>query len=345
MKKTHILCPMLVATSTLAVPLNTTREDSFVNHLTASARFGMNIGVKFGPRVTADGGLYNFIDGYVLENAGGNYNPDDPSRPVTQYFGYDNYPRQVDINNSNLLLTQAAGGGGSPAHAMDDCPQAGAEISYTHELGQIGEKGRYGFEVALNFMNLCLSDNSSVSGTGQQTPFGIASSPNTFSQQDVGYGGRYELVQGDVVPLVYATPGISSPVNFTIAGRHQFDADIWGLRVGPYLSHPLGKHVEVNLVGGFAAVLVDASASWEEAVTIGTGAADPARSGSGGGCDVLWGYYVGLNLSWHISKRWDLNAGVQFQDVGIYNQNVGSRAVELDMSQALFVTVGVSYKF
>jgi hypothetical protein len=75
------------------------------------------------------------------------------------------------------------------------------------------------------------------------------------------------------------------------------------------------------------------------------GVTDPTHSGSGSNTELMWGYYVGANVSWHINERWDLNAGVQFQDLGTLSQTVGNRQVELDMSEVVYLTVGISYKF
>ena len=346
--KTHIVWPVLVATSTMAVPLNKPVEDSFVNRLTLNARFGLNIGAKFGARTTPEGGLYNYVDGYVLTDSTGNANPTDGSEipgPLTQYWGYNNSPRQV-VGNT-IVLTRSAAGSDLLSHKFDDDPRLGAELVYSRELGK-HDKWTYGFEVGIGYMNLCLRDNSSYTGTGTQDafPFFAGTTPpeaGTVAHPDA-YQGAFNLAQ-QAGFVIGAVPVSSIPgQQVSIAGRHQFDADIWGLRVGPYLSHPLGKHAEINLVGGFAAALINAHTEWSETSTIG-GVTDPAQAGRGHNCDVLWGYYIGANVSWHLNKRWDLNAGVQFQDLGVYRQTTGNRVAEIDMSAAIYVTVGIAYKF
>jgi hypothetical protein len=60
---------------------------------------------------------------------------------------------------------------------------------------------------------------------------------------------------------------------------------------------------------------------------------------------VLWGGYVAANLSYQISRRWSAFAGVQWQDVGQYSQNLGGKRAEVDMSSSFFMTLGVSYSF
>jgi len=40
-----------------------------------------------------------------------------------------------------------------------------------------------------------------------------------------------------------------------------------------------------------------------------------------------------------------LEAGVQFQDLGLYNHNFGGTSVELDLSKSIFLHAGVSFSF
>jgi hypothetical protein len=40
-----------------------------------------------------------------------------------------------------------------------------------------------------------------------------------------------------------------------------------------------------------------------------------------------------------------VEAGVQFQDLGLYDHNFGGRSVELDLSKSIFLHAGVSFSF
>ncbi len=89
---------------------------------------------------------------------------------------------------------------------------------------------------------------------------------------------------------------------------------------------------------------MDADASWSQTLTV-NGVKDPTYSGRAKDCDVLWGWYVGGNVTWHIDRRWDVTGGVQYQDLGVYRQNVGVRQAELDLGQSIFVSIRVSWRF
>jgi hypothetical protein len=59
----------------------------------------------------------------------------------------------------------------------------------------------------------------------------------------------------------------------------------------------------------------------------------------------MWGYYVGLDATYKFNNRWGADVGVQFQDLGIYSHNFGGRTAQLDLSQSIFIQVGISYSF
>ena len=348
-KKLNVVWPVLLASTTLAAPpvyqISDPEGDSFLNHVTLSGRFGFNIKAQINARTTADGGLYNYLDGYVLTDSTGNANPTDGSEiagPITQYWGYDNSARQVSGNT--VLLTRAAAGADLLNSKDDENPRLGIELGYDRQLGGQG-KWTLGLEAGLSFMNICLRDGG-FNGTGVQDAFPFFAGTTPPVAPTAGgdpYQGRYSPAQ-QAGFVIGATPISSTVVPLTIAGQHQFEADIWGLRVGPYLSHPLGKHADIRFSGGLAAGLVYGQGNWSETVSV-NGVSDPTHSGSGSDSDVLWGYYVGANVSWHLSKHWDANAGVQFQDLGTYRQDLGTRQAQIDLGQAVYVTVGLSYKF
>src|SRR5437773_238911 len=101
MKTSHLIWPVLVASSALTLPAGAGADDSFLYHLTFSARFGLNIHARFGPRVTPDGALYNYLDGYVLRDINDDFDPytqvpgaHTVPGGTTSYWGYDNSGRQ-----------------------------------------------------------------------------------------------------------------------------------------------------------------------------------------------------------------------------------------------------------
>jgi hypothetical protein len=359
MKKSTILWQALLATSSFVIPSGDNQAgDSFLNDLTFSGMVGLNIDAKYGPRVNASGGDYNYLDGYVLPDSSGGANPNPGSTypTITHYWGYDNSARQVNdstdpnysanfnpaLPNQSILFTQSAGGN-LGSRAFDNDPRLGLELSFDRELGEHG-KWTYGVEAALNYMHLCLHEDGTSTGQGSQVAYPYFF-PSVVNSPPLVYQGTPSVQSGSPNFEIGNVPNpIAGTVPVSVTENDQLDADIWGFRLGPYLQHPLGQRGMIRFSGGLAAVLVDASGSWMQQLTV-NGIPDPAASGSGSGTDVLWGYYVGATASYDLSKRWAVNAGVKFQDTGTYKENFGGRLAEIDLSQSVYITVGVSFKF
>jgi hypothetical protein len=99
---------------------------------------------------------------------------------------------------------------------------------------------------------------------------------------------------------------------------------------------PLSRHWSLHLSSGLAVGLLDGNMSWRETFTMPKGAS-VSHTGGGDDAELLWGGYVNLLAQYQFNERWGVEAGVQFQDLGTYNHNFGSRGVELDLSKAVFV--------
>jgi hypothetical protein len=84
--------------------------------------------------------------------------------------------------------------------------------------------------------------------------------------------------------------------------------------------------------------------SFNETVSI-PGAGSVSNTGSGSHSGWLPGGYLAGNLSVALSEKWALVAGAQFEDVGHYTQNLNGEQATLDLSKAIFVTLGLSYSF
>jgi len=124
-----------------------------------------------------------------------------------------------------------------------------------------------------------------------------------------------------------------------VTDRQKFDANLWGFRFGPYLDLPVSEHFHLSISGGLAGGVLDSHVSWSQ--TAGT----TGPSGSGEDTDVLWGGYGSAALSYQINPHWGLFGGAQYQNLGKYDGKFGGRKVELDLSDSVFITFGLSYTF
>jgi len=286
-------------------------------------------------RTTPDGAPYNYNDGYVLtdvsKNAGGK----------TWNWGYDNSSAQVSGNNVVLSRDTAT----IPGITVDNDPTYGGEIAFTRVLERIGHFN-IGCEFAANYQYLGFKDTSPHEATlGHTTdayPFTPGTTPPTATP-GAPYQGTFQgpgFVIGDKPVSSTSTP---IPGGATTTGRREFEANLWGIRLGPVVELPLGQKFKLSVSGGAAAALVDADVSWNEHVTSATGSAHV--QGNDSDRHMLWGYYVAGNIAYELDERWSIVASAQYESLNNYTHSFGGRTVEGDFNSAWFFTIGVGLKF
>jgi len=318
------------------------------NRISLSARFGLNISGSFGNSgvaippsafTTPNSDTYNYDDGYVLPDVSGS------GDGYTWYWGYNDSNSQLDTGANQILLHQSAGTTLASSSGLDDGISPGFELAYTHELGTT-EDFRYGFEAALNYINVGMSGSGSYALRAPRDTFAFNYTAGTMppsASPGNEYQGTYDGpgfvidANGTLVDSSVGTVG-------TVTGRRNYDGNLWGGRLGPYIEQNIGEDVLMSFSGGLALGVLNSSASWNETFMFDNGSSI-VDSGSGDDSSLLWGGYVAANLYWRLSERWAAVGSVQFQSLGTYDESFGTRRVELDLSKSFFLNVGVSYNF
>jgi hypothetical protein len=317
-----------------------------LNSLSFSARFGFNIGARFknsghiafvNNRKTPDGLNFNYDDGYVRTDSSGD------AGGYTYNWGFDS-ARQVSppaTPDNHLALSRTTSADGMSSPWKDADVSLGGELVYRHEFGQFlnMHNMRWGIEAAGNFANINVNDHASYGGTVTRMTDTFVPFPGAMIT-----GPRQGTADGPGT-LLNDTP-ISSGMTTgaaAISGVRKIDADMWGFRVGPYLEMPLSQKVNLSLSGGFAGAWLDVGASWRE--TLAVGMTQYPFSGSGSDHQFRFGGYVAANAEYQFAHDWSLVGGAQFQSLQNYDQSISGRRVQMDLSNAIFVTLGLSYRF
>lgn len=170
MKTRSILLGLLLTSPTFAAENNEPNLNQCKDRVTLAARFGFNVSAKFGPRLTPDGLPYNYLDGYVLPDSTGDFDPTGTFPGITQNWGYDNSARQRDGSVPvggfpTVSMTRLASGTDPLMDEFDDDPNPGFELVYARRLC-VCENLHFGVEVAANFTSIGLSESSTASGNG-----------------------------------------------------------------------------------------------------------------------------------------------------------------------------------
>ena len=344
-------------------PLDTVAPAQSPNRFGLNYRMGFNASVKFknlggytlpASRLTPSGDPYNYNDGYIYIDPNGAANP---SWPYTWYWGYDANPNQYTLGDPSVIMHRSSSAADASTGNNDDDPIPGFEVTYSRELYR-DKHVRIGPELAFGYSSMSIKDSSTLYSdvTVASDAFGIP------IDADTGYGVTYFPVQNlsgpydyhgyDSIPgsnpLIFrgavSLPSQVVPAGATITGTRKFDADMYGFRFGPYFEFPISAKVTAGLSGGFALVYVDSHFRYNETVSI-AGLAPVTTSASAWHSAWLPGGYVAGNISVTLSENWALTAGAQFEDVGHYTQKLDGKKATLDLSQAVFVTFGITYSF
>ena len=275
-----------------------------------------------------------YDDGYVLTDSGAN-----PG--LTWNWGYQN-ASQVPGNDTIQFHSVGAGGGGVSKDS-DDSPQHGLELTWNRYLGRIGQRTSWGFEAAFSYNNITIGDGRPVGASISQITDtyalnGVVPPQPPYSGDFMGPG-----------PLISDSPlrNVNTIANgASVTGQRQFDGNVFGVRIGPYLEMPLDKQGKwnVNLSGGLALAGINSEFRYQESTII-PGSGTVNSSGSGRKNDFMVGGYVGSNISYSFNKSWSVFAGASWQYLPDYDQKVNGRTAEITFNKAIFAKAGFGFSF
>ena len=260
---------------------------------------------------------------------------------TTWYWGYSD-PNSIQGNS--LVLSSSSAPANLASKNNSDDPQHGVEIAYDHELYRDDQdRWRFGLEGALGYTRLSISDSRTLVGTvntvmdSYALPSGFVAPPAPYQGT---YGGPGSVIGSDPVTHTVTSQAASA----IVTGERTIDANVFGLRLGPYAEIPLNDRFSLLFSGGLYLVVSDTQFSFREAVTI-DGVGTQTRAGSGSQLDFLVGGYAGGNLEYALTKQVNLFAGIQLQSAGrAVNQARGKEAI-LDLGESIVVSIGAGYSF
>jgi SH3-like domain-containing protein len=287
---------------------------------------------------TAPGVSRVYDDGYVRLDSSGN------AGNLTWNWGYSDAP-QVSTADS---ITQHSFSGNFSSEAQrlgGGAPQHGLELTYNRQISHLGGKydnGTWGVLAGFSRTEFSVQDSQTLSGT-------LTTTTDTYPLGGVipplaPYQGSF---QGPG-PLISSVPGrgFSSVANgATIIGQRDFEADIYGLRLGPYVEIPVGKYFSVSLSIGLAIGVVDSELRYNNTLVIPDSSVRLSQTGRGFDNQVVPGWYLDLDVNVPIYGSLSATGGFQFEGFDRYTHDSGLDRVQLNMVEACFFTVGLAYSF
>jgi hypothetical protein len=323
------------------------------NRFALGARLGFNLKVDFrkvgafsartDPGALTTGSIDRFYDdGYNrVDITGSDHGPG--YEHTTWYWGYDQSSQiQPSRENPQTTVMHSSSSAGTAVKNRDDDPAPGFELSYNRELIHNGN-WRFGLESSVGYTTMEVAESSPLHLNINQLndTFAVPPFEGGPPLPPAGYRGT----QPGPGPVIGDLPSrTTTVVSGAVAGPRRFNADVVGLRLGSSLELALGKRVALGLSGGFALVRVDSEISFDETITMPSGS-PVHKTGSGSHDDLLPGGYVGGNVAVSLTQRWGAFAGAQLESVGKYHHRESGREAVLDLNNAVFLNLGVTFSF
>ncbi|MEO6183663.1 MAG: hypothetical protein ABIP71_11310 [Verrucomicrobiota bacterium] len=344
MVKRLALVSMVMASAASAQTSRVTPSDvedhtgESLNRFGINYRAGFNITTKFKhlggytPQVNRnpDTIVAQYDDGFIGLDSSGNLGNE------TQFWNYNNASQ---YQGDTIVMSSSSAPANGTSKNRENDPQHGLELTYSREFGR-GEKTMWGIEGAFNFMDVTINDHGTVFGDASKARYAYS------------LGGNLPLPPGSVItesyPLLSTIPAQLSPITVAngaiTTGNRSFDADIFGIRLGPYWEIPMNKRFSFLLSSGLLVLFVDSEFKYRETTRV-SDLTSQSRSGSGSHSKVLGGSYVGGNIVYALSESVSLSAGALYQAAGHYSHVENGRKAALDLGQSYFLTVGLGYSF
>ena len=332
----HHLCDLILLAlvcSVLASNVRASGTNDYQNWFSLGPQFGLHLNARFRDMAAANtglgltaNGLANRVyqDGYVLVDSSGD------AGGMTWNWGYQN-PSQ--IHNGALTLH-----GDGPTTVNDTVEQDnnlayGFDLAYGHDFGKV-LGGKWGVQAAFDFSDVSISDNQPFTGT--QTMYSDSFSLGGIIAPQAPYAGTFNGPGA----LISATPGRSiSSEPILLPGQRKLDAQVYALRLGPYIELPICRRFAGRLDGGLTLAVAETSFSYSSQGFVGS------ASGSSDGADFHAGGYVEGDLIYVLTQRVSLFAGAQFEYLGNFTRTAGTEQAQLDLGSMCNFLVGCQWRF
>ena len=321
------------------------------NRFTAAARVGLNLKAKFttttpalppqtevGPP-TGHGVNRNYDDGYVRVDDSGN------AGDLTWNWGYRE-AAQVPGNDTLLMHSSSAPAASLNSTAKDD-PQAGFEFAWLRDLSR-SERGALGFKVAFNYTDLDFRSSNPLSAPSQRLTdtyaLGGIIPPGDPGQPGWQYAGADDL-PGPLIDDAPASRTVDTiPGGATTTGQRSLTGNLFAWKVGPWLEVPFGQRVSLLTGVGIAFGRVNTTLQYQ-GTTTGAGLGSVTQSYSADDHGWVFGGYIESFLNVQLAPKWNLFAGVEYQPLTKYYQQVGANQASLNPTQGLYLQAGLGFKF
>ncbi len=280
-----------------------------------------------------------YDDGFVGVDSSGN------AGGLTWFWGYAD-PEQIS-SDRNWLHEHSYSGSVESANEIvkNSDPEQGFELFYNRQIGTfLGNSGAtWGVAGALSLSDFRAQENHTVSAT-----LNTITDSYSLGGIEPPLAPFIPCCETPGIPLIDDKPNrttISVPNGASVIGHRNFEADIYILRLGPYVDFPMGKYVSATLSAGLVLGRIESQLGLDQTMVIPHSSVTLNQVHRSADNGISTGWYLEANLHFPLYKSIQGQIGFQYQSLGAYIHEGGFDRVELDLGNTSFLTIGMSYSF
>lgn len=345
---------LLAGVSTMAAGAQAQDSGSWTDRIGLGYRAALNISAKFSglggynslntpgvagvtPATAAPGTIVRtYDDGFIGVDISQN------ASSLTTYWGYNNSSQVV--NGAIQMHSSSSSATASSGDVGNNDLRNGIELGYFQPLGGKHD-WCWGVEGALNWTPISLRDSRPLAGDVVTLTHAFEFVGLTAPVAPPNYVGP---VDGPGAPLLGTTAadlGTTTQTGAaTIAGTRSIEANLFGLRLGPYLEYDFSRTVSVDLGGGFSGGLLDSRFSYNDLVTI-NGLGSQVSSGTDHSLGFVYGGYVRGQVTFKLGKSAALFGGAELDSLNDFTQSAGGTHAQINLGTIISVTGGIRLSF
>lgn len=272
---------------------------------------------------------------------------------VTRYWAYGNASQVA--NDRVALSTYSASSDGATAQ-KEEGMNGGLELTVSRDMGTFGRRFQWSLTAGLALNNMNAKTGGTVASTlnihtdyyqlnGPAPTGSILGGPTYVDLADhtkEGTGYETTTTIGDT-PIASADSSIAGGAS--LQGNWKIKGAYFMMRVGPTLRTQISDRFGLSASIGLAGAYAGSRYSVVESLTLPDATEPVTESIDNASTKFLGGFYADLNVDWVANERTGIFAGVNMQNLGGYDQEVGGRTAKIDFGSAVGIRGGMSFKF
>ena len=277
----------------------------------------------------------------------------------TNTWGYDNASQllpngDIAFHSYSALVTDTG------SHSQTGDSSAGIELVMDRDMGSLGKRFKWSITAGFSLADIRSSVATSVPGTltsitdvydlfGQVPPPPVFNSPSTTSQTSgsVSEAPDQTILIGNV-PIPGGRSTVPSAVS--VMNTYYTNGAYYTLRIGPTLTMPVTKHLNLNLSVGPTLIYAGSEMNVLEDLAFTTNEPDLTDLYQKENNKLVPGYYVDVDMQYQLTDTAGLYLGGVYQGAGNFTQSVSTGTgtaynSKIDFGSQEAVKTGLTVRF